>query len=61
MDIAREICTDSFYIVNNGLPCILVTAVIHIFQLEDIYVGKFEMAKEGAALTVKKKGGGEGL
>ena len=20
MDIAREICTDSFYIVNSGLP-----------------------------------------
>ena len=27
MDIAREICTDSFYIVNSGLPCIAVTAV----------------------------------
>ena len=27
MDIARDICTDSFYIVNSGLPCILVTAV----------------------------------
>ena len=28
MDIARDICTDSFYIVNSGLPCIPVTAVI---------------------------------
>ena len=27
MDIARDICTDSFYIVNSGLPCIPVTAV----------------------------------
>ena len=27
MDIAREICTDSFYTVNSGLPCIAVTAV----------------------------------
>ena len=27
MDIARDICTDSFYIVNSGLPCIAVTAV----------------------------------
>ena len=29
MDIARDICTDSFYIVNSGLPCIAVTAVIY--------------------------------
>ena len=29
MDIARDICTDSFYIVNSGLPCIPVTAVDH--------------------------------
>ena len=29
MDIARDICTDSFYIVNSGLPCIPVTAVLH--------------------------------
>ena len=28
MDIARDICTDSFYIVNSGLPCIAVTAVL---------------------------------
>ena len=28
MDIARDICTDSFYIVNSGLPCIPVTAVM---------------------------------
>ena len=27
MDIARDICTESFYIVNSGLPCIAVTAV----------------------------------
>jgi len=27
MDIARDICTDIFYIVNSGLPCIPVTAV----------------------------------
>ena len=27
MDIARDICTDSFYIVNSGLPRIPVTAV----------------------------------
>ena len=24
-----DICTDSFYIVNSGLPCIPVTAVYH--------------------------------
>ena len=30
MDIARDICTDSFYIVNSGLPCIAVTAVWQI-------------------------------
>ena len=30
MDIARDICTDSFYIVNSGLPCIAVTAVVEI-------------------------------
>ena len=28
MDIAIDICTDSFYIVNSGLPCIPVTAVM---------------------------------
>ena len=28
IDIAREICTYSFYTVNSGLPCIAVTAVI---------------------------------
>merc|ERR1712074_146596 len=28
-DIARDICTDSFYIVNSGLPCIAVIAVIY--------------------------------
>ena len=30
MDIARDICTDSFYIVNSGLPCIAVTAVSQV-------------------------------
>ena len=28
MDIAREICTDSFYTVNGGLPRVPLTAVI---------------------------------
>ena len=28
MDIAREICTDSFYTVNSGLPRVPVTAVL---------------------------------
>ena len=28
MDIAREICTDSFYTVNSGTPCVPLTAVI---------------------------------
>jgi len=32
MDIARDICTDSFYIVNSGLPCIAVTAVVTGFN-----------------------------
>ena len=32
MDIARDICTDSFYIVNSGLPCIPVTAVDHNYS-----------------------------
>ena len=27
MDIAREICTDSFYTVNGGLPRVPLTAV----------------------------------
>ena len=27
MDIAREICTDSFYTVNSGLPRVPLTAV----------------------------------
>ena len=30
MDIARDICTDSFYIVNSGLPCIAETAVLDV-------------------------------
>ena len=39
MDIARDICTDSFYIVNSGLPCIAVTAVaIYWPNLEIIQV-----------------------
>ena len=29
MDIARDICTDSFYIVNSGLPCIAVMGGSH--------------------------------
>ena len=33
MDIARDNCTDSFYIVNSGLPCILVTAVATHFEV----------------------------
>ena len=32
MDIAREICTDSFFTVNSGLPCIAVTAVVLDFR-----------------------------
>ena len=31
MDIARDIYTDNFYIVNSGLPCIEVTAVVWLF------------------------------
>ena len=29
MDIAREICTDSFYTVNGGLPRVPLTAVVY--------------------------------
>ena len=40
MDIARDICTDSFYIVNSGLPCIAVTAVGG--ERYDFYLVTFE-------------------
>ena len=44
MDIARDICTDSFYIVNSGLPCIAVTAV-DINQIQNLQktVGSVKM------------------
>ena len=35
MNIAREICTDSFYTVNNGLPCVPVTAVFHYWSKDE--------------------------
>ena len=44
MDIARDICTDSFYIVNSGLPCIAVTAVggyIPNFAISSFFEEKF--------------------
>ena len=34
MDIAREICTDSFYTVNGGLPRVPLTAVRRDLLLE---------------------------
>ena len=39
MDIAREICTDSFYTVNSGTPRIPVTAVYQLFDFcsKDIF------------------------
>ena len=39
MDIARDICTDSFYIVNSGLPCIAITAVLCNLILGKILLG----------------------
>ena len=40
MDIARDICTDSFYIVNSGLPCIAVTAVLSNVKI--LYIKLFQ-------------------
>ena len=42
MDIARDICTDSFYIVNSGLPCIAVTAVRQYYQYFETLVAKVD-------------------
>ena len=45
MDIDRDICTDSFYIVNSGLPCIPVTAV-HIDQLSIVNINMMKTKME---------------
>ena len=34
MDIAREICTDSFYTVNSGLPRVPLTAVLSDINID---------------------------
>ena len=53
MDIARDICTDSFYIVNGGLPCIAVTAVAEK-QLLPVITILLPAAKATADLFLKK-------
>ena len=56
MDIARDICTDSFYIVNSGLPCIPVTAVDYIFtQVGILNVQMFEKSIWSVFFQILKK------
>ena len=57
MDIAREICTDSFYTVNSGLPYIAVTAVQHSMtmsakQKSNLFLqNAFNLFREAAMLV----------
>ena len=47
MDIAREICTDSFYTVNGGLPRVPLTAVVYYLLT---YLTLMQPSKAGEAL-----------
>ena len=45
MDIAREICTDSFYTVNGGLPRVPLTAVCDYVSSSKKFEGTFDNAQ----------------
>ena len=46
MDIAREICTDSFYTVNGGLPRVPLTAVANEVEKRSAKLGSGNMELE---------------